>query len=1490
MKENPKRNECGCSFDFDGERAAQTITQSSAGGEHEGCSFRRITRGRLPLAVALLCLVASQTATKAGDVTLDRGSLLVSGFFYSGFTGPGLECYDSDGVPNEGRPFPQNSSLRINKSCSFEYDFNNLREGSETRSGSASAEVQITGLDNPSIRIIHIQGTTTASASGTFIEDWEQPGASATIEAHLYLSFSGVHTFSVNTRNLAFQASPRHYAPTTNFIVKATNGFDLYLHSDEDGALVVLPPGASSSGSDMVTHSATIIVDPISVRLRALEVNQCIQDWRHSVPLIEGKRTFVRAFLEAVDPKDVKQPVTGALLHAVRNGVELTGSPLAPINFDQQAFLVGDATKNVDRTDMQASLNFQIPTEWARGTVTFSVETPGFDLQFAEPAEAGGAAGDGKVTVVFQTATPLKVKFLRVGYTYPPSNGFFFQPSEAEVNEVAALLSARLPVKDVDYEILDFFPQEYRDADGALFYWRPDQNGLSSLLGSLGNLKLDLAAEDELLGLGSKSIYHAVFTGTVPGADEQAAGMALFPPNYVSCSPYGGSLWPEHAVHEVSHALGRPHAVDSSVITNDPFGSGLEGYGGSCGEWASFDADPFPYFFTDARGNVRPGLGPMSQGPDSMIFGITLDSEFGLIALDGTERADIMSYCVNRWPSKFTYEGDLAGLNLMSPPAFKRSPVSAAPKVLQEYMTISGSLDVLSNRVAWLPFRCVSLSQSPPAPSPGPFTMEFQDAAGTVLNAVSFGVSVPQDSQIPVAGFSIVVPENPAIRSVVLKKVATILSERTATANAPMVQWLYPNGGETLNDPTVTLAWQGTDADGDLLSYNIAYSPDNGVTWKPLLANSISNSLTIPVATLRGSTAMRFRVSASDGFHCTVDLSDASSIVPNQSPRIGIVSPRASQAFYWGQPLSFEATVYDPEQGSLALSNVVWRSDRDGLLGTGQTLVRSTKDLELGQHWITASVMDAAGATSTKSNRFVIQPFFAPELRTRDLASNGTLTMSVAGSVPSQLIIEASSNLVDWTTWESREQASLTEILQVTNVSGAPARFFRARSDFLPTRFVAPPESVTTIGGVDVILNAPAVGQFLRYQWYFDGAPIAGATNFSLSLTNIQGNQSGEYFMVASNPGFSLTSAVARVVVYPVDFEILHHFEAGPDGSYPLGQLALGSNGAVYGCTIGDGLDFFGTLFRFDPTTTNYSVLRQFAGADGVVSRGGVMVGSDGQVYGTSSHGGLNGAGTIWRVNSDGSDFTVLRHLGPAPDGGNPEAALIEGSDGRLYGTTASGGSLNRGSVFTIGKDGSNYGALTDFSWNIPSPPSAPSGALTEASDGTLFGVSRYGGENGAGVVFKISKNGTGTALLGSLGANSLPSYPEGSLLLGSNGLLYGTGDNGVLAIGTNGSPFLLVKTLGGIGTTGSMPVAGVIEHADGSLLGTTRQGGSSGNGTVFLVRKDGSGYFTLHNFTPTSGSEPSSPLVRGADGWCYGTTYSGGANNVGVLYRIKIQ
>jgi uncharacterized repeat protein (TIGR03803 family) len=371
----------------------------------------------------------------------------------------------------------------------------------------------------------------------------------------------------------------------------------------------------------------------------------------------------------------------------------------------------------------------------------------------------------------------------------------------------------------------------------------------------------------------------------------------------------------------------------------------------------------------------------------------------------------------------------------------------------------------------------------------------------------------------------------------------------------------------------------------------------------------------------------------------------------------------------------------------------------------------------------------------------------------------------------------------------------------------------------------------------------------------------------------------------------------------------------GPNGDYPeYMSLVQGTDGDLYGTTSSGGAgggSGAGTVFRITPNGA-LTTIHSFSGSEGGTPYAGLLLGTDGVFYGTTRDGGSSsscssGCGTIFKVTRTGTLTTL--HNFDASDGASPVAAVIQGTDGDLYGTAEYGGSgactyggiSGCGTVFKI----NSKGILTTLHSFNSTDGSFPRSALIQATDGNFYGTTVGGGANNAGTVFRLTTGGVLTTIYNfcSLENCADGEAPFAGLLQASDGDFYGTTvESGSYDCNNGGSVGTIFKlTMGGVFTvltSDCYPEAPVIQGTDGSLYVTTAYGGNGydghctadfndGCGTVFKLTPSGQGVL-LHTFNYTDGYVILGGLFQATNGAFYGTANEGGAGDSGTIFRLS--
>ena len=303
---------------------------------------------------------------------------------------------------------------------------------------------------------------------------------------------------------------------------------------------------------------------------------------------------------------------------------------------------------------------------------------------------------------------------------------------------------------------------------------------------------------------------------------------------------------------------------------------------------------------------------------------------------------------------------------------------------------------------------------------------------------------------------------------------------------------------------------------------------------------------------------------------------------------------------------------------------------------------------------------------------------------------------------------------------------------------------------------------------------------------------------------------------------------------------VLHSFTGGQAGGSPVAGLIQDPTGNLYGTTGGNG-DAASVVFELAPDGT-YTVLHDFTnGSDGGFPNGSLLLDKKGNLYGTGVYGGAYGNGVVFELAPNGAE-TVLYSFSGGNDGGSPYCNVIRDKAGNLYGTASAGGADGAGVVFELAPNGA-YTVLHSFTNAYDG--GTPFAGLIMDKAGDLYGTAALGGAYGYGAVFKIAPGGAFTTLYYFTGGND-GGNPESNLTLDGAGNLYGTtlfggaDDNGVaFKLAPDGTETVLHGFTGG--DDGGLTTSNLIKdpgQAGGYLYGTATLGGADGYGVVFKVKK----------------------------------------------------
>jgi hypothetical protein len=695
----------------------------------------------------------------------------------------------------------------------------------------------------------------------------------------------------------------------------------------------------------------------------AIEVTQAIQDLNNSVDLVAGKRTYVR--VHASSPANV--PDVFATLSGRRGFIQLApilnpGNPGSDIT----------VRTIPDRGQINDSFWFELPSSWTTAgnlTLTARLDPNGakFDPDTSDNIQS--------ITVNFKDTPPLRLRLVNVQYT---SGGNTYLAANFHLDSLESWLRRAYPINSLQVSRQTFvYP-----TNGL-----PNVDTLHGWLALIKLFRILFNGEDG----------RVVYYGVVDDGGGFMRGKAADIPSTIAAGPTGTDTWgwdfdgsynDWYGGHEIGHTRGRFHAE-------------------FCG---AGDGAAYPY----TGGRISPSL-----SGNTAIYGFDITTR----AIYGPSWKDVMTYCDNQWVSDFTYEGIrsyLVGSGMSS--------VSALEKVsADEFLAVMGLADLEANTANLESVYKIAQSAAVELPEPGEWELALVDGSSTDLAVYPFQPDLLTDAEespgMPAVIAEIIPWAAGAVR-VEIRRQGALITSRDASANAPSVNLTSPVDGAVLPEGPFLVTWEGSDLDGDALSYSLLYSNDGGLTWQTLATGLADQQLELDTNDLPGGSAM-LRVLVSDGFLSGQDTSGAISL-PTHAPDVQIVLPEADQIFFPTQQVTLQGSAYDLEDGMLDDSAFVWESSLDGVLGAGATL--NTSELTTGVHVLTLTATDSDLQSAQVQRTITIAVESAPEPGILQAAPGNLFVIADFGGAPvSELLTLRSSNEteINWTASEDLPWLSL---------------------------------------------------------------------------------------------------------------------------------------------------------------------------------------------------------------------------------------------------------------------------------------------------------------------------------------------------------------------------------------------------------------------------------------------------------------------------------
>lgn len=714
------------------------------------------------------------------------------------------------------------------------------------------------------------------------------------------------------------------------------------------------------------------------------------------------------------------------------------------------------------------------------------------------------------------------------------------------------------------------------------------------------------------------------------------------------------------------------------------------------------------------------------------------------------------------------------------------------------------------------------------------------------------------------------------------------------------------------------------------VAINVPYSFTFAAAGPPAATFAVTQGSLPTGMTLTSTGVLSGTPTQSGQFNATVTASNgvgtdslAFYISVNQEPSFTSGPPTAVTVLNQSYNFTIQANGFPPPNFSLT----------SGSLPPGISLfggVLSGYPYNLGTFTGTITASNGIGTPATQNFSITVgqAPTFTNAPPTTPIALNGSFSFTfqdggspaptftvTSGSLPPGLTLTSAGVLSGTPT-----QAGIyTGVITITNVVGSTTQNFSITVDAntAPKITNGPPPATGSTGlaygftysasGFPVPIFSVSAGSLppgltLSAAGVISGTPIqAGTYTGTVEATNSSGPAAMQAFSIV-------------ITRDSITYTILHNFEDGSvahDGTNFLGGLVRGTDGNLYGVTEGGGSQFEGTVFKITPAGAE-TILHTFADGtvanDGQEPTGPLILGVDGNLYGTAQNGGLTNQGVVFKITPAGAE-TILYSFGSGsvtPDGVSPYGGLTIGTDGNFYGTTTGGGSTNKGIAFKVTPQGVETILHNFGDDSVVNDGSQPRGNLIQATDGNFYGTTPYGGSAGEGTIFKMTPAGVMT-ILHSFGDASITddgSAPLSGLIQAPNGSLYGLTElGGISGSGTTFGTFFKISLSGtmtmllrfGNDTTANdaiQPWDALILGPDGNFYGTSYYGGTTGYGSIFEATSQGS-VSILHSFNSgapaNDGTNPTAGLVLGSNGNLYGGSNHGGSAGGGDIFQLSL-
>lgn len=381
---------------------------------------------------------------------------------------------------------------------------------------------------------------------------------------------------------------------------------------------------------------------------------------------------------------------------------------------------------------------------------------------------------------------------------------------------------------------------------------------------------------------------------------------------------------------------------------------------------------------------------------------------------------------------------------------------------------------------------------------------------------------------------------------------------------------------------------------------------------------------------------------------------------------------------------------------------------------------------------------------------------------------------------------------------------------------------------------------------------------------------------------------------VTNSGGSDNLGVIFKTDINGDNYTVLQELKYTNPGSSPDNSALCEVNGKLYGTTGYGGRYDKGTLYEYDLATSTHTKLHDFDGENtGRTPYSNVILASNGMLYGTTLKGGANDVGTLFEYNIATKTLAKKLDFGGTTLGMDVYANVVQASNGKLYGLTNRGGLNDYGVLYEYDYITDTFTKLIDFNGtNIGSSPTI----LVEVENGVMYGTTSAGGINDNGTIFKYTIATNTLEKKFDFNVDTSGSSLSLGLMLASNGNLYGLtrfgglNNRGVL-YEYNISTETFTKKIDLTTELGSIPSGRLLEVTSNKLYGFTNTGGVNNDGVIFEFDIQANTYTKKFDFEySSSGRNPKGTFVQASNGKLYATAQYGGLGNAGTLFEYDVQ